>query len=137
MRGGSAEMQDCGDAGAVHDAAAGDHRVVGLPREKPVRATVPEITMHVVILNEAAIDLRQVCRRGRAKSRELRPQSLDLRALNPRVELRRLMAKDIELGPPRIKGRTRCPVLALIPSAARFANADPEKAISNQYCAYR
>ena len=41
---------------------------------------------HVVILNEAGIDLRQVCRRGRVKSSERRPQSLDPCAFNPRVE---------------------------------------------------
>jgi len=40
----------------------------------------------VVILNEAGIDLRQVCRRGRVKSAERRPQSLDPCAFNPRVE---------------------------------------------------
>jgi len=52
---------------------------------------------HVVILNKAAIDLRQVRRRGRAKSRELRPQPLDPRALDRRVELRRLMTEDIDV----------------------------------------
>jgi len=40
----------------------------------------------VVILNKAGIDLRQVCRRGRVKSSERRPQSLDPCAFNPRVE---------------------------------------------------
>ena len=52
---------------------------------------------HVVILNEAAIDLRQVGRRSRAKSSERRPQSLDPSPFNPRVELRRLMAEDIDV----------------------------------------
>ena len=52
---------------------------------------------HVVILNKAAIYLRQVCRRGRVKSRELRPQPLDPRALNRRVELRRSMTEDIDV----------------------------------------
>ena len=40
----------------------------------------------IVILNEAAIDLCQVCRRGRVKSSERRPQSLNPWAFNPRVE---------------------------------------------------
>jgi hypothetical protein len=52
---------------------------------------------HVVIFSEAAIDLRQVCRRGCAKSREIRPQSLDPRALQLRVELRRLVAEDVDV----------------------------------------
>jgi hypothetical protein len=65
-----------------------------------VNTTFP-VGQNVVILKEAAIDLRQVGRRGGARSRELRPQPLDPRVFQTRVGLRRLVTEDIDVQRPR------------------------------------